>query len=83
MYLKFFMIYLNKMSESIKMPSLPTDIAEQSQWSLLLGDAKKVMFRCAECTKPITSIGFCNTCSKVFKIKNTNLNNGVSNLSRI
>ena len=42
----------------IKMPSICSEI----QWKSLLGDAKKIEYRCAECTRPIRQIGYCNRC---------------------
>ena len=44
----------------LKMPGLSSDI----QWKRLLGDAIKTEYRCAECTKPIDSVGFCKKCSQ-------------------
>ena len=54
----------------LKMPSTPSiNTSEYNQWTKLLGDAKKVTYRCAECTRPIVTIGFCDSCFKHLKIK--------------
>tara|TARA_Y100000816_G_C25963351_1_gene502687 strand:- start:242 stop:415 length:174 start_codon:yes stop_codon:yes gene_type:complete len=51
----------------IKMPP----VADNKQWKHLLGDAKKVEYRCAECTRPINCVGYCNRCNKKdVKLKN-------------
>ena len=46
----------------IKMPS----VSDEIQWKTLLGNAKKIEFRCAECTKPVQEIGYCDTCKLTY-----------------
>ena len=51
-------------SAEIKMPGVSKD----RQCQMLIGNAKKINYRCAECTKPIDKIGFCNNCKcNIFK----------------
>ena len=57
----------------IKMPG----VSNETQWEILLGKAKKIEFRCAECTRPINHIGYCDKCKlkylNINRVKNNNV----------
>ena len=50
---------MSRFEHQVKMPSPSKDI----QWKKLLGDAIKTEYRCAECTRPIETVGFCLRCT--------------------
>ena len=60
-------------THDIKMPG----VSNETQWATLLGKAKKIEFRCAECTRPIQKIGYCDKCMAMYLNVNIVENNNV------